>query len=89
MRLQTKKSDRREDAEKSLTEMDKDRKMKNPVWSKVVQGDLKVMKKTVMERRSREAEACMKKRNKNNNLSRNEVGYPIFVGALHSARFFS
>jgi hypothetical protein len=67
----------------------KTKKMKNPIWSKVVQGDLKVMKKTVMERRSREAEADMKKRNKNNNLSRNEVGYPIFVGALHSARFFS
>jgi hypothetical protein len=32
-----KEGDRRKDAKKGFTEMNKDRKVKNPIWGKVVQ----------------------------------------------------
>jgi len=47
-------SDRREDSKESLTEMNKDRKMQNPIRGEMVQRNSKVMKETMKEMRSRE-----------------------------------
>jgi hypothetical protein len=37
--------------------MNKDRKVKNPVWGKVVQRNLKILNKAMQKRGSREAKA--------------------------------
>lgn len=59
MRFQTeeiaKESDRGEDAKEGLAKVDKDGKMKNPVWGKMVQRDVEIPKETMKKRRSREA----------------------------------
>jgi hypothetical protein len=41
----TKKSDGRKDAKESFIEMYEDRKMKNPVWGEMVQGNIKKQRK--------------------------------------------
>jgi hypothetical protein len=46
-----KKSDGRRDAKESFIEMYEDRKMKNPVWGEMVQGNVKKMKKTMKKKR--------------------------------------
>jgi hypothetical protein len=57
-----KESDGRENAKESFTKVHEDRKMKNPVWGKMVQGNIKVAKKAMQKRRSRKAQISTNKR---------------------------
>jgi len=47
-----KKGNRREDAKKGFIEMNKNRKVKNPVWGKMVQGNIKITNESMKKRRS-------------------------------------
>lgn len=84
-----KESDRGEDAKEGFAKMDKDKKMKNPVWGKMVLRDVKITKETMKKRRSREAQASTNEGQEKNNFPRIEDGNSMLTSALHSAKLFS
>jgi hypothetical protein len=77
-----KEGDRRKDAKKGFTEMNKDRKVKNPVQGKVVQRDLEIMKKAMQKRGSREAKANMNEGQEKDDLPRIEIRYLMLTRHL-------
>ena len=74
MRLQTeevtKERKRRRNSKKSFTKMNKNRKMKDNIGSKMVQANPKIIEKSMKKSRSRKAESSTDKRDKKNNLIR-------------------
>jgi hypothetical protein len=86
VRLQTeeivKKSDGRKDAKESFTEMYEDRKMENPVWGEMVQGNVKKTKKTMKKRRCGKAQASTNKRNEKNNLASVKIRNSVLTRRL-------
>jgi hypothetical protein len=75
-----KKSDRRENAKESFTEVHEDRKMKNPIRGKMIQRNVKIMKEAMQKRRSRKAQTSTNERKEQDNLPRIEIRYPMFAG---------
>jgi hypothetical protein len=57
-----------------------DIKMKNPIWGKMIQRNIKIVKEAMQKRRSRKAQTSMNKRKEYNNLPRIEIRYPMFIG---------
>jgi hypothetical protein len=52
MKEVAKKDNRRGDAKEGFIEMNKNRKVKNPVWGKMVQGNIKVTKESMKKSKS-------------------------------------
>ena len=65
----TKEGKRRRNSKKSFTKMNKNRKMKDSIRSKMVQANPKITEKS-MKKSSRKAESNMDKGDKKNNLTR-------------------
>jgi hypothetical protein len=55
----------------------KSRKVKNPVWGKMVQGNIKVTKESMKKSKSWKAQTSANKRKKKNNLTRIERRNPV------------
>ena len=66
----TKDRKRRRNSKKSFTKMNKNRKMKDSIGSKMVQANPKITEKSVKKSRSRKAESGTDKGDKKNNLTR-------------------
>jgi hypothetical protein len=52
MKEVAKKGNGRGDAMESFTEMNKNKEVKNPIWGKMVQGNIKITKESMKKRRS-------------------------------------
>ena len=61
---------RRRNSKESFTKMNKNRKMKNNIGSKMVQANPKIVEKSVKKDRSRKAETGTDKGDEKNNLTR-------------------
>ena len=61
---------RRGNSKESFTKMNKDRKMKDSIGSKMIQANPKIAKKSMKKSRSRKAESSTDKGDKKNNLTR-------------------
>ena len=66
----TKERKRRRNSKKSFTKMNKNRKMKDSIRSKMVQANPKITEKSMKKSKSRKAESSMDKGDKKNNLTR-------------------
>ena len=66
----TKERKRRGNSKEGFTKMNENGKMKDSIGSKVVQANLKIVKKLVKKGRSRKAETGMDKGDEKNNLTR-------------------
>ena len=66
----TKERKRRRNSKKSFTKMNKNRKMKDSIGSKMVQGNPKITEKSMKKSRSRKIESSTDKGDKKNNLTR-------------------
>ena len=66
----TKERKRRRNSKKSFTKMNKNRKMKDSIGSKMVQANPKITEKSMKKSRSRKAESSTDKGDKKNNLTR-------------------
>ena len=66
----TKQRKRRRNSKESFTKMNKDRKIKDDIGSKMVQANPKITEKLMKKSRSRKAESSTDKRDKKNNLIR-------------------
>ena len=66
----TKERKRRRNSKESFTKMNKNRKMKDIIGSKMVQANPKIAEKSVKKSRSRKAESGTNKGDENNNLTR-------------------
>ena len=66
----TKERKRRRNSKKSFTKMNKNRKMKDSIGSKMVQANPKIVKKLMKKSRSRKAESGIDKGEEKNNLTR-------------------
>jgi hypothetical protein len=67
------------DAKEGLTNVNKNRKMKNPVRGKMVQGDGKIMKETMKKGRSRQAKTRANKRKEEDDITRIDIRYPVLA----------
>ena len=61
---------RRRNSKKSFTKMNENRKMKDNIWSKMVQANPKIVEKSVKKGRSRKAETGTDKGDEKNNLTK-------------------
>ena len=61
---------RRRNSKESFTKMNKDRKMKDIIGSKMIQANPKIAEKSVKKSRSRKAESGTDKGDEKNNLTR-------------------
>jgi hypothetical protein len=75
-----KESDGRENAKEIFVKVYEDKKMKNPIWGKMVQRNVKIVKGAMQKRRSKKAQTSANERKEQDNLSRIEIRYPMFVG---------
>ena len=66
----TKERKRRRNSKKSFTNINKNRKMKDNIGSKMVQANPKIIEKAMKKSRGRKAESSMDKGDKKNNLTR-------------------
>jgi hypothetical protein len=66
----TKERKRRRNSKKSFTKMNKNRKMKDNIGSKMVQANPKIIEKAMKKNRGRKAESSTDKGDKKNNLTR-------------------
>ena len=66
----TKERKRRRNSKKSFTKMNKNRKMKDNIRSKMVQANPKITETTMKKRRGRNAKSSTDKGDKKNNLTR-------------------
>ena len=66
----TKERKRRRNSKKSFTKMNKNRKMKDNIGSKMVQANPKITEKSMKKSRSRKAESSTDEGDKKNNLTR-------------------
>ena len=66
----TKERKRRRNSKESFTKMNKDRKMKDDIGSKMVQANPKITEKSMKEGGSREAKSSMDKGDEKDNLTR-------------------
>ena len=66
----TKERKRRRNSKKSFTKMNKDRKMKDIIGSKMVQTHPKIIEKAMKKSRGRKAKTSTNKGDKKNNLTR-------------------
>jgi hypothetical protein len=70
MKEVAKKREGRRNFKESFTKMNKDRNMEDNIRSEMVQSNVKIIKKTMEESRSREVESSTNKGHKENNLTR-------------------
>jgi hypothetical protein len=63
MKEVAKKGNRWGDAKEGFTEMNKNRKVKNPIWGKMIQGNINVTKESMKKRRGWKAQTSMNERN--------------------------
>ena len=70
MKEVTEERKRRRNSKESFTKMNKNRKMKDNIGSKMVQANLKITEKSMKKSRSRKAKSSTDKGDKKNNLTR-------------------
>ena len=75
----TKERKRRKNSKESFTKMNKDRKMKDSIGSKMIQANPKIAEKPMKKSRSREAKSSTDKGNEENNLTRTWSRNPMLA----------
>jgi hypothetical protein len=76
-----KQGDRREDFKKRLTKVNEHRKMKDYVWSQIVQRNIKISK-SVKKRRCRETESSTDEGDEENDVTRFRGRNPVLTRGL-------